>query len=880
MKSELIQFAPLFAGLDEEERAALDSAFAEGQSAAGSVILEAGKHSEAIYLIGQGFVSLTTPRGQALATLGPGSILGEASLLGAVPMDVTTKALADLSYWKLTDGALRQLILELPSIGIQLSQNYGSLVVQMEDYLAQQLARTSELSALPAHTVQAMAKQLEPVDVHVGSTLYHAGELPTGLYLVENGSIALHPEGAANSEAVRTAGPGQLFGAASLLTGKPSLETATATEESAAWLLPSDDFQTISAQQPGLRRALAATVRAPLGRDDQAQAVLWLAQMPMFREVSPDTLRAVAGRMQLQHVPAGERVYMMGDSGDALYLIDSGEIEQTAQNASGAVEEVARVSDGGYFGEMGLLTGQIRLENASAIRNTNLWTLHKSDLDDLADSYPEIGRALSQGVATKLATETEHSDAERFRMFALLADLNADELERVADYLEPMRYRAGEQIYRATGPADKLFLLEEGQVRVQRLAGGSWMLGPGEEFGERALLTNQPHNATATAETDVDVWTLAKGDFDMLMGLYPSLALSMSRILTQRLTEMEMGRAGEPAAPQSTAPGVEPEYVPPQPSGTNMPSRRGQQMSYEPVPQPLGERTGFVQWFTALSAFGKVRLALLVLLLIWLIGIAAPSALMSLLQGSTSVASGAELGRNSLFNAVNAVYAVGSYQLAAKDEELAQVLAMADREVPPTATATPPPTVTPVPSSTPLPTATPLPTSTAMPTATPVPYVPAVAPPEPTPEPEVQVAAVAPRAWDPRLDQLGVYVEDAPAAPGQEYWRVAETRWENEQEAAGRHHIYVEVVDENGERITGQPVTVFWSDGNFTAATEDKNPPDYAFNYQMYAAGNAYDVKVEGLPSEVLRGAGMGDLDRPNYGIHTAFYITFQRATK
>ena len=86
-------------------------------------------------------------------------------------------------------------------------------------------------------------------------------------------------------------------------------------------------------------------------------------------------------------------------------------------------------------------------------------------------------------------------------MFTLLADLNAAELEQVAGYLEPMRYRPGEQIYRATGPADKLFLLEKGQVRIQPLGGGSWLLGPGEEFGERALLTNQPHNATAVAET-------------------------------------------------------------------------------------------------------------------------------------------------------------------------------------------------------------------------------------------------------------------------------------------------------------------------------------------------------------------------------------------
>lgn len=885
MKSELIQYAPLFTGLTEEERAALDAAFVAGQCAAGSTLLKAGERSEAIYLIGQGFVSLSTSSGQGLATLGPGSILGEASLLAAAPMDVSAKALADLSYWKLTDQGLRKLILQRPSIGIRLSRNFGRLVVQMEDYLAQRLSGTPELAITPPQTVQAIAKQLQPVDVSADSVIYRAGDMPGGLYLLESGLIELRSESrgaASGKDGARYVQAGRMFGGASLLTGKPALETATAREASTMWMLSTADFQTISAQQPGLRRALAVSVRSPLGREDRAQAVLWLAQMPMFREVPPDTLREVATSMQLQHVPAGERVYMMGDAGDALYLIESGEIEQTAQNASGAVEEIGRIGGGGYFGEMALLTGQMRSENASAIRHTNLWVLRKADLDELASDHPEIGTALSQGVATKLATGSSGSEVERLRMFTLLADLNAAELAQVAGHLEPMRYRPGEQIYRATGPADKLFLLEKGQVRIQPLGGGSWLLGPGEEFGERALLTNQPHNATAVAETDVDVWTLAKSNFDMLMGMYPGLALSMSRILTQRLTQMELGRSAHDAAPYA----MEDRYAP---SSTAMseaatgPSRRSAYADTMPGAGANGNggRLGFVDWFTGLTGFGKLRFALLVLLVIWLIMIATPFAVRALLQGSTIAASGADLGRSSLFNAVNAVYAVGSYELASKDVQLAELLAMADQQVPPTSTPTPPPTATPIPTNTPLPTSTPLPTNTPQPTAAAVAYAAPVVVEEPSPEPVVQAAAVAaPRAWDGRLDQLGARVDEAPAAPGQQYWRVSEARWENEQEAAGRHHIYVEVVDENGDRIVGQPVTVFWSDGNFTAATEDKNPPDYSFNYQMYAAGNAYDVKVEGMPSETFRGAGMGDIDRPNYGIHTAFYITFQRATK
>jgi hypothetical protein len=183
-----------------------------------------------------------------------------------------------------------------------------------------------------------------------------------------------------------------------------------------------------------------------------------------------------------------------------------------------------------------------------------------------------------------------------------------------------------------------------------------------------------------------------------------------------------------------------------------------------------------------------------------------------------------------------------------------------------------------------LPTNTPTPVP---PTATPEQFVASafvaaaeVAPAE-TPTPEAPAAAPAPsRNVDPRIPQLGVTIEDAPAAAGQQYWRLIEARWEDEQQAGGKHHIYVDVLDESGNRIVGQPVTVFWGDGNYTAPLEDKPAPDLGYNYQMYASGYAYNVKIEGLPSDIVRGAGMGDLRDRFKGIHTSYYFVYQRATK
>lgn len=67
---------------------------------------------------------------------------------------------------------------------------------------------------------------------------------------------------------------------------------------------------------------------------------------------------------------------------------------------------------------------------------------------------------------------------------------------------------------------------------------------------------------------------------------------------------------------------------------------------------------------------------------------------------------------------------------------------------------------------------------------------------------------------------------------------------------------------------------------NLTLPLEDKPAPDFGYNFQMYAAGYAYNVKVEGMPSDILNGAGMGDVINRFKGIHTSYYVTFQRATR
>ncbi len=140
----------------------------------------------------------------------------------------------------------------------------------MQDYLVQQLARTRELGNVPRHTLQTVADHLEVRRLASGQFLYKAGDPPGGLYLVERGGVEVPGEAEGEKQ---TAGAGKLLGAIALLTNKPQASDAVAIQETMLWELSAEDFQSINARQPGLRRSLGSNVRAHLDRNDQVQAI-------------------------------------------------------------------------------------------------------------------------------------------------------------------------------------------------------------------------------------------------------------------------------------------------------------------------------------------------------------------------------------------------------------------------------------------------------------------------------------------------------------------------------------------------------------------------------------------------------------------------------
>jgi hypothetical protein len=201
---------------------------------------------------------------------------------------------------------------------------------------------------------------------------------------------------------------------------------------------------------------------------------------------------------------------------------------------------------------------------------------------------------------------------------------------------------------------------------------------------------------------------------------------------------------------------------------------------------------------------------------------------------------------------------------------------------PPTHTSTLVPTFTPIHTPTSLPTATsthsvtPMPAATATPTSRP--RIKRVSPTETAVPTATPCPAPVIRTLDGRLPLLGVRVEPASVSRGQPYWRLADAYWTDEAESGGKHSIYIEVLNVDGNRTLGQQVVVEWTDGSAILVTKDMPLPEYGVNFPMYSALGSYAVRVLGYPSDRICGLGLGTIDAPNFTIHTCFYLTFQLA--
>jgi NTE family protein len=125
------------------------------------------------------------------------------------------------------------------------------------------------------------------------------------------------------------------------------------------------------------------------------------------------------------------------------------------------------------------------------------------------------------------------------RIIPFFNELPDDVLEAISRRLQREHYHKGATVFLQGEPADRMYIIESGQVKVvsdeSTREKVHAYLGPGNFFGEMGVLLGEKRSATVRVVIDVSLLILLKNDLDLLLEEYPAIALTISRELGRRL---------------------------------------------------------------------------------------------------------------------------------------------------------------------------------------------------------------------------------------------------------------------------------------------------------------------------------------------------------
>jgi len=680
-----------------------------------------------------------------------------------------------------------------------------------------------------------------------------------------------------------------------------------------------------------------------------------LSKVPFLANLDPIDLKTLANRMEKRAYEAGDLIYADGVPGEGLCVVESGTVT-ILTSASCDGEIMAHLPKGSTFGEAALLSDRPRTTAARAASDATILVLTRSAFQAFLTEHPAAGQLVTQTLMQRPPRGPRQLAAELLKPMPLFSGVADDALVALARNLKLAQVCANSFVYSEDDATDAMYFVESGEVSLlSSEATGRGLLaevGARDFFGEDALLTDQPREIAALTKSAVDLWSLNRDDFDKLAAVHPAAALKLTRGLagrSERLNRQLLALAAGTMAPV-TRPVVQ--AAPAAVAAAAPVFVRPVAAPRAPVVrQPL--MAGLRDWLGNLSLGGKLRLAMISVLLAWLLFVSLPTAIASTLSGTAQAPSISSRG-----GAVAAQSFRGSAQ--ARGADAAELFAPVAEDVV-DATAAPLTAMSELVVVKPVAAVTSAPQAATTVEAAPVavaavaqaPQVAATyavaagdtlstiaarfnvdmdvlaeangindpslirvddelkipggeeqaeiaaklaAEPRPAPAPvavaaPAAVAAAAPAApaevakpalpfaWDGRLNGINVNYQQAAVAPGQQYFRLVKALYREPNEPVGANlpggdqNIYIEVLDESGNRMRGATAIV-QNGGTARLLIENKPFPEYGSNFPMYGMLGSYLAYVDGLPSDKVTGMGLPMKH------HVSYFLTFQRTTK
>jgi CRP-like cAMP-binding protein/Zn-dependent protease len=266
--------------------------------------------------------------------------------------------------------------------------------------------------------------------------------------------------------------------------------------------------QALAAAVAGVGRALLQLGRRLRFRAQRAWRIRGaqvLDDSPLFGDLAEDVLRDIAGRVERISAAAGTTIVHQGEAADAMYAVGRGELDVIEQDGDNE-RVLARLGPGDTFGELGLASGSPRAATVRASTRVELFAIDKATFDRLLADHVRL--------PSMAATVQQLADLQALPPYA---HLSARELRDLYEHGRWLHVAPGQVLVREGDEPGGFFVIGSGRMGVVRGGREIGELGPGQGFGELALLNDAPRAATVVARTPAHVFEVSRQGFDRVV---------------------------------------------------------------------------------------------------------------------------------------------------------------------------------------------------------------------------------------------------------------------------------------------------------------------------------------------------------------------------
>lgn len=263
------------------------------------------------------------------------------------------------------------------------------------------------------------------------------------------------------------------------------------------------------------------------------ERVVLLGQVPALAELGKAEVQWLARRMRSRSVTAGTTVVRQGDSLDRFYVVVTGEAEVLRDEPEGS-RVVTTLGPLDYFGERALLDDAA---SPSALRA-------KTPMQLMCLSAEDFRSRLAPHFARQAMLQSRLASQEELDRFPLLEPLAAAEKDLLLSRLREMAFAPDEVVVEQGTSATALCLIRKGRIAIFHRDEGCveevlQELGPGDFFGETALLLDVDHPSGARALERTELWVLGSQDFHDVVARYLGLRDTFETTAHTRLSAQQ-----------------------------------------------------------------------------------------------------------------------------------------------------------------------------------------------------------------------------------------------------------------------------------------------------------------------------------------------------